>query len=193
MKANLKQTRSKLRARDTFDPLKKLLITAIGASDMQARRMEGKQVVSVEEEEDLVVVKFNGLLLTTDEDCRNRLNNCQFHNLDTDQPVIQVGRQFFRGTLDNILGTAVCFEVPRDEVNDDLKYVGKTEKSLVMSRVFLESKSKKESTQESMEGAVDDSARRCIEPQAATSTGGSGSWPCAPSLSEEESDHSFIH
>ena len=131
--------------------------------------MEGRQVVKVEEEEDLVVVKFNGLLYTTDEDSRNRLNNCQFHNLDTDQPVIQVGRQFFRGALDNILGTAVCFEVPRDEAND-LKYVGKTEKSLVMSRVFLTKG--EEPAQESMDEEGDDSAGRAT--QAETSSGGGG-------------------
>lgn len=132
--------------------------------------MAGKKVVRVDEDEDLVVIKFNGLLYN-DEDARVKLQNCKFHHLDTEEPVIQVGRQFFRGTLDNILGTSVCFEVPRDDSND-LKYVGKTEKGLIMNRVYLKEKSAAESTT----GDGDNSASCSQSGQQA---------PCVPSSSEE--------
>jgi 3-phenylpropionate/cinnamic acid dioxygenase small subunit len=68
--------------------------------------------------------------------------------LEDEKPVIRVGNQFFQGELEEIHGTAVCFQVQQD--NDDqtstkrpkskLSYVGKTDKCFMMKRVFLNPK-----------------------------------------------------
>lgn len=69
--------------------------------------------------------------------------------LDEDEPIIQVGNQFFKGTLENVQGTAVFFEDVTDpktqapstkpnEPQKEVKYFGKTEKMMSTRRIFIE-------------------------------------------------------
>ena len=70
--------------------------------------------------------------------------------MDQDEPVIQVGNQVFRGSLEPIQGTAVCFQEsevasPLEGSNScksvkKLSFLTKTDKMLVMKRVFLQPK-----------------------------------------------------
>lgn len=69
-------------------------------------------------------------------------------NLEDENPIVRVGNQFFRGTLEPIQGTAVCFAVtPHKQeqqssrpLKSKLTYVSKTDKCFVMKRVFLKPK-----------------------------------------------------
>lgn len=63
---------------------------------------------------------------------------------------MQVGNQLFRGSLEPIQGTAVCFEEVKTSATDNnndsssyksLSFTSKTDKVLVMKRVFLQPKS----------------------------------------------------
>lgn len=79
--------------------------------------------------------------------------------MDQDEPVIQVGNQVFKGSLEPIMGTAVCFQESKCGTTDNrddsaprktLSFISKTDKILVMKRVFLQPKNSSTTTQEGM-------------------------------------------
>ena len=115
-----------------------------------------KRIVKVEEDEDLVVVKFQGLLYNENE-TREKLSNCKFHCLDTDQPIIQIGGQLYRGNYEDTPGTCACFVAPTEDSNS-IELAGITEKCLVVNRVYLESKNKSSPEDPSQLETGDDSA-----------------------------------
>ncbi len=83
-------------------------------------------------------------------------NDVKFVGLDTEEPVVQLGNQAFVGRYEDIVGTALFFAAKDDDENDadarrdpvfeaeenkvDLEYVCKTNRRLVLKRVFLKEK-----------------------------------------------------
>ncbi|XP_066561288.1 general transcription factor 3C polypeptide 6 [Amia ocellicauda] len=96
-----------------------------------------------EEEEQLVVVELSGIInsdfLTK---CKEK---CKIVGIDTEQPVMQVGRYVFAGEYEDVLGTCVIFEETAGNDSDPeakphLKYKCHTVKKLMMQRTFLSEK-----------------------------------------------------
>ncbi|KAG7454798.1 hypothetical protein MATL_G00263500 [Megalops atlanticus] len=96
-----------------------------------------------EEEEQLVVVELSGII---DSDF---LTKCQgkvkIVGIDTEQPIMQVGRYVFAGEYEDVLGTCVVFEEKqgsdaRPEASPQLRYRCHTVKKLMMQRTFLTEK-----------------------------------------------------
>ncbi|XP_067000210.2 general transcription factor 3C polypeptide 6 [Anabrus simplex] len=122
----------------------------------------------VEEEEYLVHVEFDGLL---DSNILNRPNVFfKLIGVDTDKPVMQIEEQVFTGEYRDVVGTALFFEEdPAPKVDDpvfgknhdtQLRYVCKTRKSLLMSRVFLKAKGK-DDDMETMDDKPSDEDNGC--------------------------------
>jgi hypothetical protein len=134
--------------------------------------MVNRKVVKVEEEDEDIIVQFNGLM-SGNEDIRSRMSACKFfvslaairsfavttvthvliqmvlfgmkQRIGEDEPVAQIGNQMFRGSVEPIMGTAVCFQEQATDKNESpqkksLSFISKTEKVLVMKRVFLQPK-----------------------------------------------------
>ncbi|XP_041961830.1 general transcription factor 3C polypeptide 6 [Alosa sapidissima] len=95
-----------------------------------------------EEEEQLVVAELSGIInsefLTK---CRGK---CKIVDIDSDQPIMQVGRYVFAGNYEDALGTCVILEEQGDAGNPDLKYKCHTMKKLMMQRTFLTEKKEEE-------------------------------------------------
>lgn len=94
-----------------------------------------------EEEEQLVVAELSGIInsefLTK---CRGK---CKIVDIDSDQPIMQVGRYVFAGNYEDALGTCVILEEQGDAENNagtELKYKCHTMKKLMMQRTFLSEK-----------------------------------------------------
>lgn len=94
-----------------------------------------------EEEEQLVVAELSGIInsefLTK---CRGK---CKIVDIDSDQPIMQVGRYVFAGNYEDALGTCVILEEQGDaeeNSSSELKYKCHTTKKLMMQRTFLSEK-----------------------------------------------------
>lgn len=96
-----------------------------------------------EEKDQLVVVELSGII---DSDYLTKcVDKCKIVGIDTEQPVMQVGRYVFAGEYEDALGTCVIFEENADhdlesEVKPQLKYTCHTVKKLMMKRTFLSEK-----------------------------------------------------
>lgn len=93
-----------------------------------------------EEEEQLVVAEFSGVL-DSDVLCK-RGGVCKMVGLSSEQPVVQVGRYVFAGEYEDALGTCVVFEEQLKDRTEsssspELKYKCHTMKKLMLQRTFL--------------------------------------------------------
>lgn len=99
-----------------------------------------------EEEEHLVVIELKGVI------DNKFLYNCKSANwrlleIDSDQPLLQIGNYTFTGQFKESIGTHVLFEELEstdDQGTKKLKYKCNTTKTLEMNRVFLTEKDKAE-------------------------------------------------
>ncbi|MBN3322892.1 TF3C6 factor, partial [Atractosteus spatula] len=86
----------------------------------------------------LVVVELSGVInsdfLTK---CKG---NCKIVGIDSEQPIIQVGRYVFAGKYEDALGSCVIFEEKNGQEKPQLKYKCHTAKKLMMQRTFLSEK-----------------------------------------------------
>uniref|UniRef100_A0A8C9QZI0 Transcription factor TFIIIC triple barrel domain-containing protein n=1 Tax=Scleropages formosus TaxID=113540 RepID=A0A8C9QZI0_SCLFO len=98
-------------------------------------------------EEELVVVELSGIInsdFLTQCDCK-----CKILGMDSEQPMMQVGRYVFAGEYEDGLGTCVIFqEEPGHESGGtpELKYMCHTAKKLMMQRTFLSEKKEGEAS-----------------------------------------------
>jgi len=100
-------------------------------------------------EESLVLVEFAG---NTGDDALNQDNNVSMKILgvESEQPIIQMGKQLYRGEYQDTLGTELFFrEVEGDHTSDSLfdtkldtklVYCGKANKKIVVHRAFVEAR-----------------------------------------------------
>uniref|UniRef100_W5NET2 General transcription factor 3C polypeptide 6 n=1 Tax=Lepisosteus oculatus TaxID=7918 RepID=W5NET2_LEPOC len=103
-------------------------------------------VVQTKRQDQLVVVELSGVInsdfLTK---CKG---NCKIVGIDSEQPIIQVGRYVFAGKYEDALGSCVIFEEKNgqdfidteSEEKPQLKYKCHTAKKLMMQRTFLSEK-----------------------------------------------------
>ena len=102
------------------------------------------------DEETLVHVHISGVF--QEDLCKQK--QAKFIGLDSEEPVVQLGNQVFAGKYQDIVGTALFFEEKKDKEEEnrsdpvfenpdkkvDLKYKCKTNRRLVLKRVFLKEK-----------------------------------------------------
>lgn len=84
-----------------------------------------------EEEEQLVVAELSGMI--SSDLLSSRESACKIVDIDSEQPMMQVGRYLFAGEYEDAIGTCVIFE----EDGAGLKYKCHTMKKLMMQRTFL--------------------------------------------------------
>lgn len=106
---------------------------------------------NIEEEEILVYMQFDTKL---DSDLLQSHTPFKIIGIDSDKPVLQLGNQVFQGNWSDTIGTAVFFEENPSASSGDpvftknppstLNYHSKTQKSLVMSRIFVKPKEQDE-------------------------------------------------
>ncbi|XP_041113778.1 general transcription factor 3C polypeptide 6-like isoform X2 [Polyodon spathula] len=94
-------------------------------------------------QDQLVVVELSGVI--NSDYLTQCVDKCKIVGIDTEQPVMQVGRYVFAGEYEDALGTCVIFEENADhdlesEVKPQLKYKCHTVKKLMMKRTFLSEK-----------------------------------------------------
>ena len=80
-------------------------------------------------EEKYFVVEFTGLIDRLA--MKDKLASAKFIGVETSEPVLQIDNCFFRGQYQHTLGTHVIFD------QKDMSFVAKTDKKLLMKRVFL--------------------------------------------------------
>lgn len=112
------------------------------------------------DEEQLVHVQLSGIF--QDDLAGNPALLTKFVGLDSAAPVVQIGNQVFAGQYENTLGTSVFFKAKSDDANDGddeaesedkeedpvfsprpqnkIEFVHKTDRKLVLKRVFLNKK-----------------------------------------------------
>ncbi|KAI1297208.1 hypothetical protein HDE_04689 [Halotydeus destructor] len=115
--------------------------------------IEGVDCVEEVLEEDYAIIQIDGLFDTNS--LKDTASQCKIHKIDEEEPILQIGNQFFKGPLDYTMGTALCFEecgqtsrltklnqanVANSNDYKKLKYVVKTDKIFRMKRVFLHPK-----------------------------------------------------
>lgn len=94
-------------------------------------------------EESLVLVELSGII---DQDWHSLIGDrCKILGIETEQPILQLGRYIFMGQYDDLVGTAMIFT--RDDntperssgtsIQHRLKYMCHTHKKLDMRRAFL--------------------------------------------------------
>nr|XP_055066495.1 general transcription factor 3C polypeptide 6 [Misgurnus anguillicaudatus] len=91
-----------------------------------------------EEEEQLVVAELSGMI--NSDLLSSRQGACKIVDIDSEQPMLQVGRYLFAGEYEDAIGTCVIFEEGhRDGANSNptLKYKCHTMKKLMLQRTFL--------------------------------------------------------
>uniref|UniRef100_A0A4W5MCV9 General transcription factor 3C polypeptide 6 n=1 Tax=Hucho hucho TaxID=62062 RepID=A0A4W5MCV9_9TELE len=96
-----------------------------------------------EEEEQLVVVELSGII--NSDFLTKCQGTCKILDIDSEQPMMQVGRYVFAGEYDDALGTCVLFEEGQSsgadpEASPELSYKCHTVKRLMMQRTFLAEK-----------------------------------------------------
>ncbi|XP_065117456.1 general transcription factor 3C polypeptide 6 [Paramisgurnus dabryanus] len=91
-----------------------------------------------EEEEQLVVAELSGMI--NSDLLSSRQGACKIVDIDSEQPMLQVGRYLFAGEYEDAIGTCVIFEEGRRagaNSNPTLKYKCHTMKKLMLQRTFL--------------------------------------------------------
>ncbi|KAA0703009.1 General transcription factor 3C polypeptide 6 [Triplophysa tibetana] len=91
-----------------------------------------------EEEEQLVVAELSGII--SSDLLSSRQDTCKIVDIDSEQPMMQVGRYLFAGEYEDAMGTCVVFEEEdggRAGSKPVLKYKCHTMKKLVLQRTFL--------------------------------------------------------
>lgn len=88
-----------------------------------------------EEEEQMVVAELSGMI--NSDLISNRQGTCKIVDIDSEQPMLQVGRYLFTGEYEDAIGTCVIFEEDRSSSNAALKYKCHTMKKLMLQRTFL--------------------------------------------------------
>lgn len=108
------------------------------------------------EEEHLVLIELKGVI--DNEFLYNcKSANCRLLEIDSDQPVLQIGNYTFTGQFRESMGTHVLFEELEStdkEGTKKLKYKCNTTKILQMTRVFLTEKNKIEKGTKEVVGFV---------------------------------------
>lgn len=107
-----------------------------------------------EEEEQLVVAELSGLI--NSEFLSKCQGKCKIVDIDSDQPMMQVGRYVFAGQYEDAPGTCVIFEdQPQENASNnaerELKYKCHTMKKLMMQRTFLTDKKEGEASSNGIE------------------------------------------
>ncbi|XP_077452767.1 general transcription factor 3C polypeptide 6 [Stigmatopora argus] len=99
-----------------------------------------------EEEEQLVVVELSGII---NNDAMFKSATCEILDIDSEQPMMQMGQYVFAGEYEDTLGTCVLFEEGPGKGKDgnapELKYMCHTVKKLMMQRIFLSERKENES------------------------------------------------
>ncbi|XP_066539778.1 general transcription factor 3C polypeptide 6 [Hoplias malabaricus] len=90
-----------------------------------------------EEDEELVVAELSGVI--DSEVLRRCEGGCKAVALDSEQPVLQLGRYVFAGEYEDTAGTCVIFqeETGQHALTPALRYKCHTVKKLVLQRTFL--------------------------------------------------------
>jgi len=88
-----------------------------------------------EEEEQLVVVELSGMIGS--DLLSSRQSTCKIVDIDSEQPMMQVGRYLFAGEYEDAIGTCVLFEENGADSKPALKYKCHTMKKLMLQRTFL--------------------------------------------------------
>ncbi|KAM6960592.1 general transcription factor 3C polypeptide 6 [Aplochiton taeniatus] len=104
-----------------------------------------------EEEEQLVVVELSGII--NNDFLSKYQDTCKILDIDSQKPLMQVGRYVFAGQYEDALGTCVLFEEGQEngDGNPELKYKCHTVKKLMMQRTFLTEKKASETSSESID------------------------------------------
>lgn len=107
-----------------------------------------------EEEEQLVVVELSGII--NNDFLSKCQKTCKILDIDSEKPMMQVGRYVFAGEYEDALGTCVLFEEEQgiEADNPELKYKCHTVKRLKMQRMFLTEKKVDETNSESIDIAM---------------------------------------
>ncbi|XP_077425377.1 general transcription factor 3C polypeptide 6 isoform X1 [Vanacampus margaritifer] len=107
-----------------------------------------------EDEEQLVVVELSGIL--NNDAMFKSWDTCNILDIDSEQPMMQVGPYVFAGEYEDALGTCVLFEEEPGKGKEasvpELNYRCHTTKKLMMQRVFLSEKKENESDAAGGEG-----------------------------------------
>ncbi|XP_043117217.1 general transcription factor 3C polypeptide 6 [Puntigrus tetrazona] len=88
-----------------------------------------------EEEEQLVVAELSGMV--SSDLISSRQGACKIVDIDSEQPMMQVGRYLFAGEYEDAVGTCVIFEEDGAGSNPALRYKCHTMKKLMLQRTFL--------------------------------------------------------
>lgn len=88
-----------------------------------------------EEEEQLVVAELSGMIGS--DLLSSRQSTCKIVDIDSEQPMMQVGRYLFAGEYEDAIGTCVFFEEDGANSKPALKYKCHTMKKLMLQRTFL--------------------------------------------------------
>ncbi|KAG9276570.1 general transcription factor 3C polypeptide 6 [Astyanax mexicanus] len=102
--------------------------------------MEEQEQEEWEEEEQLVVAELSGVI---DSEALRRWDGwCKVVGLDSEQPVLQLGRYVFAGEYEDAVGTCVIFQEEANAREDPastpaLRYMCHTAKKLMLQRTFL--------------------------------------------------------
>ncbi|TRY94280.1 hypothetical protein DNTS_030368 [Danionella cerebrum] len=88
-----------------------------------------------EEEEQMIVVELSGMV--NSDLMSNRQGRCKIVDIDSEQPMMQVGRYLFAGEYEDAIGTCVIFEEDRDASAASVKYKCHTMKKLMLQRTFI--------------------------------------------------------
>jgi hypothetical protein len=100
-------------------------------------------------EESLLLIEFTG---NTGDDAINQENNVSMKILgvESEEPIIQMGKQLYRGEYQDSLGTELFFREVEGEHSTDtlfdtkmktkLEYCGKTSKKILIHRAFVENR-----------------------------------------------------
>lgn len=107
-----------------------------------------------EEEEQLVVVELSGII--NNDFLSKCQKTCKILDIDSEKPLMQVGRYVFAGEYEDALGTCVLFEEEQgiEADNPELKYKCHTVKRLMMQRTFLTEKKAGETSPENIDIAM---------------------------------------
>ncbi|KAM9815381.1 general transcription factor 3C polypeptide 6 isoform X1 [Syngnathus typhle] len=95
-------------------------------------------------QEQIVVVELSGII-NNDAMFKSR-GTCKILDIDSEQPMMQVGQYVFAGEYEDAIGTCVLFEEGEGKGGvPELQYKCNTVKKLMMQRVFLSTKKENES------------------------------------------------
>lgn len=101
------------------------------------------------EEEQVVVAELSGML--NPGVLSEPGGVCKIVGMDTEQPILQLGRYVFSGEFEDTLGTCVIFHEQLEDQNPSLRYKCHTTKKLVLQRTFLYERKEGETSTQGIE------------------------------------------